>query len=56
MRPHFQWLEFHIKTHGIAGKQCVCSAEKAGKKSLFYETLAVISTLTHGYGGSAKSR
>ena len=29
--PHFQWLEFHIQTHGMAGKQCIFSAQKAGK-------------------------
>ena len=29
---HLQWLEFHIKMHGIAGKQCVLSAQKAGKR------------------------
>ena len=38
--------EFHIKSHGMAGKQCVFSAQKAGKKSLFSETLVGISTLT----------
>ena len=43
--PHFQWLAFHIKIHGMAGKQCVFSAQKAGKRSLFSETLAGISTL-----------
>ena len=24
---HFQWLEFHIKIHGMAGKQCAFSAQ-----------------------------
>ena len=43
---HFQWLEFHIKIHGMAEKQCISSAQKAGKRSLFSETLAGISTLT----------
>ena len=23
---HFQWLEFHIKIHGMAGNQCAFSA------------------------------
>jgi len=44
--PYFQWLEFHIKIHGMAGKQCVSSAQNAGKRSLFSETLAGISTVT----------
>ena len=43
---HFQWLEFHIKINGIAGIQCVFSAQKTGKGSLFSETLAGFSTLT----------
>ena len=37
---HCQWLEFHIKIHGVAGKQCVFSVQKAGNRSLFSETLA----------------
>ena len=32
---HCQWLEFHIKVHGMAGKQCIYSAQKNGKRSLF---------------------
>ena len=36
VRPHFQCLEFHIKAHGTAGKQCSFSAQKAGKRSLFF--------------------
>ena len=43
---HLHWLEFHIKIHGMAGKQCAVSAQKAGKRSLSSETLAGISTLT----------
>ena len=31
----FQWLEFHIKIHGMAGKQCAFSDQNAGKRSLF---------------------
>ena len=31
----FQWLEFHIKIQGLAGKQCAFSDHKAGKRSLF---------------------
>ena len=42
----FQWLEFHIKIHGMAGKQCAFSDQKAGKGSLFSETWAGISTST----------
>ena len=42
----FQWLEFHIKIHGMAGKQCAFSDQKAGKRSLFSETWAGISTST----------
>ena len=42
----FQWLEFHIKIHGMAGKQCDFSDQKAGKRSLFSETWAGISTST----------
>ena len=34
-RQHFQWLEFHIKIDGMAGKQCVFSPQKAGERSLF---------------------
>jgi len=34
---HFQWLEFHIEIHGLAGKQCAFSAQKVGKRSLFSE-------------------
>ena len=37
---HFQWLEFHFKLHGMAGKQWAFSAQKAGNRSLFSETLA----------------
>ena len=33
--PHFPWVEFHIKIHGMAGKECVFSAQKAGKRSVF---------------------
>ena len=33
--PHFQWLEFHIKIHGMDGKQCAFFAQKAGKGLLF---------------------
>ena len=44
--PHFQWLEFHIKIHCMAGKQCVLSAQKAGKGHFFSEALAGMSTLT----------
>ena len=43
---YLQWLEFHIKLHGMAGKQFAFSLQKAGKGSLFSETLAGISTLT----------
>ena len=42
----FQWLEFHIKIHGMAGNQCAFSDQKAGKRSLFSETWAGISTST----------
>ena len=42
----FQWLEFHIKIQGLAGKQCAFSDQKAGKRSLFSETWAGISTST----------
>ena len=45
--PHFQWLEFHIKMHGMARKRCVFSVQKAGKRSFFSETLAGLSTLNH---------
>ena len=31
--PRCQWLEFHIKIHDMAGKQCVF-AQMAGKRSL----------------------
>ena len=27
VKPHFQRLEFHIKIHGMTGKQCVFSAQ-----------------------------
>ena len=30
-----QWLEFHIKIQGLAGKQCAFSDHKAGKGSFF---------------------
>ena len=45
---HFQWLEFHIKIHGVAGKQCPSTSphKKAGKRLLVSKTLAAISTLT----------
>ena len=43
--PHFQWLEFHIKIHGMTGKQYVFSVQRGGKRSLFSKTLAGISTL-----------
>jgi len=43
---NFQWLEFHFKILGMAGKQCVSSTQKAGERSLLSETLAGISTLT----------
>ena len=31
----FQWLEFHIKIQGMAGKQCAFSDQKAGKDHFF---------------------
>ena len=31
----FQWLEFHIKIHSMAGKQRTISAQKTGKRPLF---------------------
>ena len=34
IRLHFQWLEFHLKIHGMAGKQCAFSVQKAGKRPL----------------------
>ena len=40
----FQWLEFHVKIHGMDGKQCALSAQKAGKRPSFSETLAGIIT------------
>ena len=43
--PHFQWLEFHITSHGMTGKQCAFSAQMAGKKLLSLRLLAGISTL-----------
>ena len=43
---HFQWLEFHIIIHGMAGKQCAFSSQKAQKRPLFSETLTGISTST----------
>ena len=46
VRLNFQWLEFHIKIHGMTGKLCVFSAEKAGKRLLFSEPLAGMSILT----------
>ena len=46
VRQHFQWLEFHIKFLGMAGKQCALSVQKAGRRSLFSETSAGMSTLT----------
>ena len=33
--PHFQWLEFFIKIHRRAGKQCVFSSQWAGKQCVF---------------------
>ena len=42
----FQWLEFHIKIHGMAGKQCAFSDQKAGKRSLVSETWPGISVST----------
>ena len=42
---HFQWLELHIKSHGMTGKQCAFSAQMAGKRPLFLRLLAGISTL-----------
>ena len=41
---HFQWLEFYIKIHSMAGKQCIVSAQEAGERSLFPKALAGIST------------
>ena len=41
-----QWLDFHIKIQGMAGKQCAVSDQKAGKRSLFSETWAGILTST----------
>ena len=32
---NFQWLEFHVKIHNLVGKQCVFSAQKAGKGHFF---------------------
>ena len=46
IRLLFQWLEFHIKIHGMTGKQCAFSDQKPGKRSLFSETWAGISTST----------
>ena len=46
VRSHFQLLKFHIKTHGVAGKQYVFSAQKVRKRSFFSEALAGISILT----------
>ena len=43
--PHFQWLEFHVKIHGMTGKQCAFSTQMAGKRPLFLRLLAGISTL-----------
>ena len=41
----FQWLEYHVKIHGMAGKLCFfCS--KGWEKATFSQTLARISTLT----------
>ena len=45
VRSHFQLLKFHIKTHGVAGKQYVFSAQKARKRSFFSQALAGISIL-----------
>ena len=45
VKQHIQWLEIHIKIHGMAGKQCVFSTQKTGKRSLS-EYLAGISTLS----------
>ena len=35
VRPHFQWLEFHIKIHGMAGKQCFF-CPKTWEKVVFF--------------------
>ena len=32
---NFQWLEFHIKIHGMAGKQCTLSAQRLEKGRFF---------------------
>ena len=42
--PQFHWLGLHIKLHGMAGKQCVFSAQRL-EKITFSETFAGISTL-----------
>ena len=33
--PHFQWLAFHIKIHGMAGKQCVFLPKRLEKDRFF---------------------
>jgi len=42
IRHHFQWLEFNIKIHGMAGKQSTFAAKEVGERSHFSETLAGI--------------
>ena len=44
---HFQWLEFYVKIYGMAGNQCVFSAQEAGKSRFFLKLLAGISTCGH---------
>ena len=35
VRQHFQWLEVHIKIHGMSGKQCAFSAQRLEKGHFF---------------------